>query len=299
MARALFVHVLLCGLLFGIDAAAQAQSGMTGTWITTDFDGNQPNLIDLQANAATVTGTISRGHEALTIYDGRIDGDTVTFKVIFAAGDRTNTYTGTLNGNEMSFTRSVRVRPGGNATGAGIFGGGGPMQFVAKRDNAGGLTVPRALFGDWKLNLQRSKYSPGPVPRPTVADVRNYVSRPGGGVGMGLIAVSAEGTPTWTLATFKADGKDYPVYNGATLAAFLGSATPTTLTTSFRALDDRTYEITSKNRGTITATRRLTVSPDGNTLTDIVKNVDAKGQTTATNTMVFDRIAPAVPQSAN
>jgi hypothetical protein len=261
--------------------------------VSNDF-GTAPNLIDLQVEGSRVTGSISRGQEVITIYDGSVAGNVVTFKAIYAAGDRTISYRGTLSGNVMSFTRSVQVRPGGAAGGTGIFGGAAITEFTASRENTAGVAVPRALFGNWKINLQRSSFDPGPAPRPTVSDHWNFVARPGGGFAYAVVSVNNEGMPLMTLATLKADGRDHPRYNAASLAGFLGNATATTITVAARAIDARTLEFTHKNNGVVTATTRMTISQDGNTVTEVVRNVDAQGQTTSTNTLVSERIRPAV-----
>jgi hypothetical protein len=72
----------------GFASAGHAQSGVAGTWVTTDF-ANLPNLIDVQVDGSRVTGTISRNQEVVTIYDGALAGNVVTFKALYAAGDRT------------------------------------------------------------------------------------------------------------------------------------------------------------------------------------------------------------------
>jgi hypothetical protein len=43
------------------------------------------------------------------------------------------TFTGTLNGDEIAFVRTVQVKEGGAPGGAGLFGVGGPPAFVAVR----------------------------------------------------------------------------------------------------------------------------------------------------------------------
>jgi hypothetical protein len=272
---------------------AEAQTGAQGTWVTTDFSG-VPNLIDLQVAGSRVTGTISRNHEVVTIYDGSVAGGVVTFKAVFAGGDRTITYTGRPEGGRVAFTRSVAVRPGGSASGTGIFGGGGPMAFTATRDDAGGVAVPRALFGNWKANLQRSTFDPGPPPGRAVPDHQNLVSRPGGSFGYMILAVGAAGTPLMVFSMLKADGRDYPRHTAASLAALLDGGAPTALTVSMRVVDDRTFEWTHKNNGVVTSTVRSVLSPDGNTWTETARVVNAEGQVTATNTWVFERIQPAV-----
>jgi hypothetical protein len=283
---------LLLTLSVGLMPAATAQSGVAGTWLTTDF-ANVPNLIDLQViDGSRVTGTINRDQQVLAISDGSVSGNTVTFKVVVAGGDRTISYRGTLNGTAMSFTRSAQVRPGGASGGVGIFGAGGPMEFTATRDNAAGAAIPRALFGNWKVNMARSTFDPGPGPRPTVPDHMNIVARPGGELSYVLVGVNVEGTPVINTASLKADGRDYPRHSAATLTAMLDSEAATGLTTALRVIDARNFEWTNKTNGTVTQTLRWTVSADGSTLTHVVRNVDAQGQVTSTNTYLVERVMP-------
>jgi hypothetical protein len=155
------------------------------------------------------------------------------------------------------------------------------------------VAVPRVLFGNWKHNLERSTYDPGPAPRPTVSEVLNVVSRPAGSFGIGTASVSVDGLLQFNLAVLKADGRDYPVYSRNDLAAFLDMGRPSTLTKAFRAVNDRTFEMTYKTNGIVTQILRLTVSEDGKTLTDTGSFVDAQGQTISTYTELFDRVDPS------
>jgi hypothetical protein len=278
---------LFSALLLLIVGSAQAQTGITGTWVTHNFN-DGPNLIDLQANGARVTGTISRGQNVTHIYDGSMSGNTITFKAN-AGGNRIITYTGRLNGDELAFTRSVQVLRA-LADGAGIYGSLGPMEFLASRELAAGLAVPRALFGNWRENVERSTYDPGPRPAPLGPFVRSFVSLPGGRVGLTAVSVAESGDAVMNFVVLKADGMNYPLYNDVTLGAYIMDGAATNLGRTLRVVNDRTFEITNTTNGVVVARRRLTVSPDGNTLTDVTTVVNAQGQTTATNTIVSDRI---------
>jgi len=57
----------------------------------------------------------------------------VTFTAVSLDGDRTITFTGTLAGDEIAFTRDVVTRPGGDPGGPGIFGAEAARRFTATR----------------------------------------------------------------------------------------------------------------------------------------------------------------------
>jgi hypothetical protein len=279
-------------LLFALATSVEAQTGITGTWVTYNFGGN-PNLIDLQVNGATVTGTISRNNEVNRIYDGSIAGSTVTFKVgTPGVSPRVITYTGRLNGDQMSFTRTVQVRVAG---GAGIYGSGGPMEFSATRDTHPARAATRGLLGEWRLNLQRSTYDPGPAPTPIASDASSWVSLADGRLAFTIVSIANEGNPVVTFSILGADGRDHPSYNGNALAALVVDGTSSNLTRSLVAVSDRVFQMTNKTDGVVTSNNRLTLSADGNTLTVAQTIVNAQGQTTATNTLVYERPLPNRP----
>ena len=69
----------------------------------------------------------------IVIYDGKVDSDTISFKLKTPDGGRIITVTGKLTGDEISFARDVEVLPGGTPGGAFVFGAGGARNFVARR----------------------------------------------------------------------------------------------------------------------------------------------------------------------
>jgi hypothetical protein len=71
------------------------------------------------------------GPQPIEIFDGRVDGNTMTFKFKSPDGQRTITLIGKLSGDEITFRREVE---GPSRTrGTGFFGAAGPQTFTAKR----------------------------------------------------------------------------------------------------------------------------------------------------------------------
>ena len=113
-----------------ITAAENTATVFAGTW-EADFPG--PASVALKADGTTLTGTIKGPSQTSEIFDGRIDGNTMTFRVKSPDGDRTITFTGTVTGNEIDFTRDVEVVAGGRPGGQGLFGAGAARRFSARR----------------------------------------------------------------------------------------------------------------------------------------------------------------------
>src|SRR4051812_23125445 len=67
-------------------------------------------------------------------------------------------------------------------------------------------------FGTWKVNLEKSKYSPGPPPK---SFIRKVEPSEGGLKEIGD-AVNAQGQATHSETSAKFDGKEYPVKGGPT-----------------------------------------------------------------------------------
>jgi hypothetical protein len=127
-----------------ITFAADAESGLTGVWTAYDV-GFPPWTLTLKANGIKLSGTVQqRAHDSsgynttltmpVEIYNGQIDGNKITFKWQDTwRHDRTITFSGIVNGDEITFTRAVLVKPGGNPGSNGIFGASGAAEFTAKR----------------------------------------------------------------------------------------------------------------------------------------------------------------------
>ena len=145
---------LLLAFFFAAPVATFAQSGITGIWKATDV-GFAPWTLTLQADGSQLTGTVSQGAAdpassymtSLTapvgISDGTINGDTISFKVVAPGGSRTITFVGTIDGDQIAFTRNVQVQPGGDPGRNGIYGASGATTFIARRAVAETVTPAR------------------------------------------------------------------------------------------------------------------------------------------------------------
>ena len=127
--------------------------------------------------------------------------------------------------------------------------------------------------GTWKLNVAKSKYSPGPAPKSQTLRFEATAD----GIRLVSDGVNAEGKPTHGEYASKSDGKEVP-----------WTGNPNADTASPRRIDANTYENVWKKDGKATITSRGVVSAHGKTLTITQTGTDAKGQ--AVNaTMVYDR----------
>jgi ribonuclease BN (tRNA processing enzyme) len=130
------------GLFFAVVASFIAQGGINGTWKAEDV-AFAPWTFTVKAEGAKVTGTVSQGGssgtttttltEATAIYDGTIEGNNVSFKCDSPDGGRTIAFSGVMAGDIITFTREVKVQPGGYPGMNGIYGASGASHFTAKR----------------------------------------------------------------------------------------------------------------------------------------------------------------------
>ena len=130
-------------------------------------------------------------------------------------------------------------------------------------------------IGTWKVNLEKSTYSPGPKP-PAAATAK--IEPSAGGLRTTIDATTPEGKPTHTETVAKFDGKDYPVK---------GAPAPNT-TSALKRIDDRTFEVMGKVDGKPGLTTRIAVAADGKTMTATQTGTNAHGQS-VNNVIVLDK----------
>jgi hypothetical protein len=127
-------------------------------------------------------------------------------------------------------------------------------------------------MGTWKLNEAKSKIAPGQPKNNTVvyeaADDKVKVTVDG---------TDSDGKPIHNEWTGKFDGKDYPVTGDPNLDA-----------RSYRKVDDRTLELTTKKDGKVTVTGRIVVSADGKSRTLTTSGTDSQGKKFK-STAVYDK----------
>ncbi len=129
------------------------------------------------------------------------------------------------------------------------------------------------LIGTWKLNLDRSKFSPGPPPK---SHTLNF-SQDGEFIVSKSEGVNAKGEQTGSSSRWKKDGQDY---------ALTGSKTLDTM--AVKRIDDHTADFTYKKAGKVVSSLRLAISKDGKTATTTSKGTNADG-TKYDNRRVYDK----------
>jgi hypothetical protein len=127
--------------------------------------------------------------------------------------------------------------------------------------------------GTWKLNLAKSKYTPGPPPKSatiTYEETVDGIKRTGG-------SVDAEGKTTPFEYTAKYDGKDYPVTGQDLYDAI-----------TIKRIDDHTAESTLRKSGKAVGNARRVVSKDGKVMTLTITGTNSKGEKVH-NVAVYDK----------
>lgn len=128
-------------------------------------------------------------------------------------------------------------------------------------------------MGTWKLNLEKSIYSPGPAPRSLTINFEPA----GKGVRLTTQQVNADGSSISTEYTAKYDGKDYPI-----------KGSPAADTVSLKRIDARTVVRTDRKNGKTVATLRSVLSKNHKIYTVDVKSKTPKGDPIH-NRLVFER----------
>jgi len=128
-------------------------------------------------------------------------------------------------------------------------------------------------LGDWKLNVAKSKFSPGPAPKSL--DLK--IEAAGKGVNVTTSTVGADGATSGQEYTANYDGKDNPL-KGSAMAD----------TVSMKRINATTVVRTDKKDGKVISTLRSVVSKDGKTYTVDVKSKTPKGEPVH-NVLVFER----------
>jgi len=121
--KLLFVTAVLLVVALGLWAA-----DVTGKWTFEQQgrNGSQTITLDLKAEGNTLTGTVTGGMgrrgggaaEPAQISDGKIDGNTVTFKLVreFNGNQFVTSYKGTVEGDTMKLDVTRPGRGGGEPT---------------------------------------------------------------------------------------------------------------------------------------------------------------------------------------
>jgi len=129
--------------------------------------------------------------------------------------------------------------------------------------------------GTWKLNVAKSKYSPGPAPKSSTITTKVNAD---GSFTQTWDTVPATGAALKYELTFKADGKDY-TYKGTN---------PNADSAAYKSIDAHTWDVTAKKGGKVVQNTHTVISADGKTRTATQTGTDAKGQKIS-NTLVYEK----------
>jgi hypothetical protein len=131
---------------------------------------------------------------------------------------------------------------------------GGATAFAASKADP--------AIGTWTLNVEKSKFTPGPGPK---SATRTY-AQTADGIALTFSSVAADGSAHSGQSTFKYDGKDYP-YSGS----------PDFDTISLKRVNATTVKSAQKKNGTVIGWTTRSVSAHGKVLTLSSKGKDANG----------------------
>ena len=126
--------------------------------------------------------------------------------------------------------------------------------------------------GTWKLNVAKSKFSPGPALKDGTLTIESQAD----GLKFTNHLTDAEGKSVHVELSPKYDGKDYPI-----------TGSPDADMVSMKKIDDNTIETVNKKGGKSILTVRSVVSKDGKTRTTTYKGT-IKGEK-VNNTIVYDK----------
>ena len=127
--------------------------------------------------------------------------------------------------------------------------------------------------GTWKMNPDKSKYSPGPAPKSITVKIESDADN----IKLSSDGIDAAGNPTHVEYTAKYDGKDYPI-----------TGVPNADTIALERPDASTIRSTLKKGGQVVMTVTSVISKDGKTRTSTFKGKNAEGQD-INNVVVYDK----------
>ncbi len=131
------------------------------------------------------------------------------------------------------------------------------------------------IIGTWKLNLAKSKFTPGPAYK---SQILKYAPASNNGLKLTADIVDAQGRQLHDGYTAIYDGKEYPM----TIPSANADAV------KLERIDAYTSVRTNTKAGKPTMIQKRVISKDGKTLTVTVTGLDGKGRQ-LNNVQVYDR----------
>ncbi|HTI43566.1 MAG TPA: hypothetical protein VL693_17185 [Vicinamibacterales bacterium] len=153
----------------------------------------------------------------------------------------------------------------------------GGLIIVSSASGAFAQSKDDPALGSWKLNVAKSKFTPGP---PIKGDTRSYEVNNEGWLLVTTETIQPDGRRTGVRFAAKFDGKPYPQ---------IGRFAPTVTLITYEQVDKRTLKYTQyDSNGKVNSTNTRTVSADGKTMTIEQRSTDEKGRPTV-NVELFER----------
>ena len=151
------------------------------------------------------------------------------------------------------------------------------VAVLALACNAAAQSKNDPSLGTWKLNVAKSKFTPGP---PIKGDTRSYEVNDEGWLIVTTETIQPDGQRTGVRFAAKFDGKAYPQ---------IGRFAPTVTLITYEPVDKLTLKYTQRDTsGKIVSTNTRTVSGDGTTMTIEQRSTDANGRPVV-NVELFER----------
>lgn len=129
------------------------------------------------------------------------------------------------------------------------------------------------VLGKWKLNVEKSKYLPGPAPK---SQTRLYEAQDGG-IKVTITTVTPDDETIVVEHPMNYDGKPQPVIGSRQSDAIL-----------LQRIDEHTSEAVLKHANKVIGTNRRVVAPDGKTMTITYQGLDSLGRQVKITTL-YDR----------
>lgn len=120
------------------------------------------------------------------------------------------------------------------------------------------------FVGTWRLDLSKSKYSPGPAPKSTTTTYEVA----GKGLKVSVKTEPASGPGQQWSYTSNLDGTDAPITGN----------NPNADMAAVKRIDANTLEVVYKKAGKVTTTQRNVIASGGKTRTVTTTGTDAQGQ---------------------
>ena len=129
------------------------------------------------------------------------------------------------------------------------------------------------VLGKWKLNVEKSRYLPGPAPK---SQTRVYAAE-ANGVKVTITTVAEDGEAIVVEHPLNYDSKEQPVRGSRQSDAI-----------ALQRIDEYTSESIMKHAGKVIGTNRRVVAQDGKTMTITYEGLDSSGRQVKV-TAVYDR----------